>query len=258
MRFVVVAFALAFAVAVSAEELTVPEVIAAHRAGAPVEGILRLVREASSVAVLAAADLERLHTAGVPQAVIDAMAARHAAPSPTPAPTGSEADDGRLRGRGIPETVVATPTKTPTPPAPSPISTTAPPAILAVVPTPLPTQTPAVALVFEPLVRLTGAFRKAQAGRLVLTAETLEWFDAGNSSRGVRIPASSLEVVWLSTTQRGQGAPLVELRVRAVGGEDVTFRDIEASAEAGLRVPALYRAIREHFPQIVLPEKPAR
>ena len=258
MRFIVVAFALAFALAVSAEELTVPEVIAAHRSGAPVEGILRLVREASSVAILAAADLERLHAAGVPQAVIEAMAARHAAPSPTPAPTGSEPDDARRKGRGIPETVVATPTETRTPPAPSPIPTSAPPAMPAVVPTPLPTQTPAVALVFELLVRLTGAFHKAQAGRLVLTAETLEWLDAGNSSRGGRIPTSALEVVWLSTTQRGQGAPLVELRVRAVGGEDLTFRDVEASAGAGSRVLALYRAIRERFPQVVLPEKPAR
>jgi len=81
--FLVVAFACAAAGA--AEELTVREVIAAHRAGAPVDGILRLVRESPEVAVLAAPDLDRLRAARVPEAVILAMTARHTPPPPTPA-----------------------------------------------------------------------------------------------------------------------------------------------------------------------------
>ena len=64
--------------------------------------------------------------------------------------------------------------------------------------------------------------------------------------------------VTLSTTQRNQGSPLVELRVRSAGGDDLTFRDVDGLDGIGSRVEALYRAIRERFPQVVLPEKPAR
>jgi hypothetical protein len=287
--------ALSLAVAVSAEELTVPEVIAAHRAGAPVEGILRLVREASSVAVLAASDLERLHAAGVPEAVIEAMAARHALPSPTPTPTGSKPDDARLedvvrlekaglseklvceqirrsgllyalsandivflKEHNVPEIVIAMLIGTGAPPTPTPMSPAVLEPVSAAAPTPLPTVTPAVALVFEPLVQMTGAFRKAQTGRLVLTAENLEWSDVRDPTRVGRIPTSSFKAVWLSTTQRNQGSPLVELRVRSAGGDDLTFRDVDGLDGIGYRVEALYRAIRERFPQVVLPEKPAR
>ncbi|MGD1148759.1 MAG: hypothetical protein ABR961_12515 [Thermoanaerobaculaceae bacterium] len=295
MRYILVVVALAFALAVSAEELTVPEVIAAHRASAPVEGILRLVQEASSVAALAAADLERLHAAGVPEAVIAAMVARHAPPSPTATPTAFKPDDARLedvvrlmkaglsdtlvceqirrsgeryapntndivflKEHSVPETVIATLIETGAPPTPSPIPTAVPTTRPAAAPTPLPTATPAVALVFEPLVQMTGAFRKAQAGRLVLTAENLEWSDARDPTRIGRVPTSSLKAVWLATTQRGQGAPLVELRVRSAGGGDLTFRDVDASDGTASQVEALYRAIRERFPQVVLTEKSAR
>ena len=295
MRAILIAVALSLAVAVSAEELTVPEVIAAHRAGAPVEGILRLVREASSVAVLAASDLERLHAAGVPEAVIEAMAARHALPSPTPPPTGSKPDDARLedvvrlekaglseklvceqirrsgllyalsandivflKEHNVPEIVIAMLIGTGAPPTPTPMSPAVLEPVSAAAPTPLPTVTPAVALVFEPLVQMTGAFRKAQTGRLVLTAENLEWSDVRDPTRVGRIPTSSFKAVWLSTTQRNQGSPLVELRVRSAGGDDLTFRDVDGLDGIGSRVEALYRAIRERFPQVVLPEKPAR
>jgi len=295
MRYILGAVALSFALAVSAEELTVPEVIAAHRAGAPVEGILRLVQGASSVVVLAAADLERLHAAGVPEAVIAAMVARQAAPSPTPRPTWSKPDDGRLedvirlvragvseklvcdrirqsgqryapsandivflKEHGVPETVIAALMETSAPPTPSPIPTTGPTPRPAAPPTPFPTATPAVALVFEPLVQMTGSFRKAQAGRLVLTADYIEWNDARDPTQIVRIPTSSLKTVWLATTQRNQGSPLVELRIRSAGGGDLTFRDVDGPDGTASRVEALYRAIRERFPQIVLLEKAAR
>ena len=295
MRCFLVAVALSAALSVSAEELTVPEVIAAHRAGAPVEGILRLVKESSSVAILGAAELERLRAAGVPEAVIAAMSSRHPTPSPTPAPTSSKPDDARLedvvrlvgaglsaklvseqivrsgqryapsandivflKEHGVPEAVISTLIEGGAPATPSPIPTAVAAPRPAVAPTPLPTATPAVALVFEPLVQMTGAFRKAQVGRLVLTAEDLEWSDARDPARVGRIATSSLKAVWLSTTQRNQGPPLVELRVRSAGGDDLTFRDVDGTEGADSRIEALYRAIRERFSKVVLPEKPAR
>ena len=74
-----------------AQELTVAEVVAAHRAGAPEEGILRLIRESPAVAPIASADLAKLRAAGVPERVIEAMASRT-----TPTPTPARPDDQRL------------------------------------------------------------------------------------------------------------------------------------------------------------------
>ncbi len=290
MRTIAMIAALAVAAAVSAAELTVNEVIAAQRAGAPVEGILRLVREAPTVAVLAASDLERMRAAGVPEAVLQAMAARNAPPSPTPTAPATRPDDPRLedvvhlvgaglsatlvcdqirrsgqryapsandlvylKEHGVPEAVMATLVASSSPPsAPAPVA----PALAT--PTPLPAAPPAVALAFEPLVRLAGTFRKAQAGRLVLTADALEWSDAANPAQVVRVATAALQSVWLATAPRSQGAPLVELRVLTSAGDDLTFRDVDGGAPESGRVDALYRALKERFPQVVLPEKPVR
>jgi len=297
--FVVVAFACAAACA--AEELTVREVIVAHRAGAPADGILRLVRESPEVAVLAAPDLDRLRAAGVLEVVILAMAARHALPPPTPAeakpddPTLGEVvrlvgaglserlvceqirqSGGRhrlsandlvyLKQHDVPETVIAAlmetaaiPSATPVPtPAPTPTPAVAPVVPVIATPTPLPTTAPPVALAFEPLLRMAGTFRKAQAGRLVLTAHDLEWSDLLEPTQVGRIPTASLKTVWLSVTRRAQGPPLTELRVRTSAGDDLTFRDVDPQAGNGGNVESLYRAIRERYPQVVLSEKPAR
>ena len=295
MRGVLMVVALSLAVAVSAEELTVPEVIAAHRAGAPVEGILRLVREAPEVAVLAAQDLERLRSAGVPEAVIVAMVARHSppAPPPTATPTESRPDDasledvarlvkaglserllceqirqsGRrhtpsandlvfLKEHGVPETVIAALMASGASPTPTPSPLTV--ARSMATPTPAPTAAPPLALTFEPLVRLAGVFRKAQAGRLVLTAEWMEWGDASDTPRAERIATASLRAVWLATVRRSLGPPLVELRVRTSGGDELTFHDVDWSTGGSGRTEALYQAIRERFPQVVLTEKPGR
>jgi hypothetical protein len=75
------------------QELTVAEVVAAHRAGATEDGILRLIAEAPAVVPLAAADMARLRAAGVSDRVIQAFSARAV---PTPAPTPARPDDPRL------------------------------------------------------------------------------------------------------------------------------------------------------------------
>jgi hypothetical protein len=296
MRGVLVVVALACATAVMAVEgLTVGEVIAAHRAGAPVEGILRLVREAPDVAVLAARDLDRLKAAGVPDVVIQAIVARHAPATPTPTPAESKPDDARLedvvrlvraglserlvceqirqsgrhdrptandlvylKDHGVPETVIAAVMESGAIPTPTAVPASPPTALSMATPTPLPTAAPVVALVFEPLVRLTGTFRKAQAGRLVLTGESLEWSDATDAARVERTASASLKAVWLATARPSQGPLLVELRVRTSTGEDLTFRDVDWSAGGSARIGALYHAIRERFPEAMLPEKPVR
>ncbi len=93
MRRVALALVAIVLVAASSGPLTVPELLAAHRAGAPTAGLLRLVEEASVVAPPAPADLAALQAAGVADVVIQAVLARAPLATPTPEP---RPDDPRL------------------------------------------------------------------------------------------------------------------------------------------------------------------
>ncbi len=295
MRGAALIVAMMLAVAVSADELTVNEVIAAHRAGAPVDGIVRLVREAPAVAVLAAPDLDRLRAAGVPEDVIRAMVARNTPPTPTPTAAASRPDDAALedvvrviraglserlvceqirqsgqrhrltandliylKDHGVPDAVIETLIRSAATPSPTPVPVSASPPLALATPTPRPTSAPVVALVFEPVVRLSGTFRKARAGRLVLTGDGLEWTDAADPTRPERTAAASLKAVWLATAPVGHAPSPAELRVRTTAGEDVTFRDADWASGGRTQVDALYDAIRERFPQVVAAEKAGR
>ncbi|HVN74944.1 MAG TPA: hypothetical protein VMT19_01420 [Thermoanaerobaculaceae bacterium] len=295
MRAVVAVVALALAVSAVGEELTVGEVIAAHRAGAPVAGILRLVREAPAVAALTVPDLDRLRGAGVPDEVVRAMLARNAPPTPTPTAAAARPDDATLEGiarlvkaglserlvceqiRGsgrrrsltandlvylkehaVPDSVISALMETGVAPSEPPTATPVPPSAPVATVTQTPAPPPAATLAFEPLVRMSGTFRKAQTGRLVLTADDLEWSEAGAPSRVERIGTGSLTAVWLSVTRAGQGPAMAELRVRSSRGDDLAFRDPDWSKGGNDRVEALYRAIRDRFPHVVLPENPLR
>ncbi len=271
-----------------AQELTVAEVVAAHRAGAPEEGILRLIREAPAVAPLAPADLARLRTAGVPEAVIQALVAR-TTPTPTVPPVRPDdarlADVVRIAGSGLSAELVAEQVRrsghryeltvndliylkenhvadavivalvasggspTPLPPAPTPAP------VLA---TPLPSRTPAEALSFGPLLRMTGAFRRESTGTLVVTADRLEWRDARGLEQSAILEVASLRAVWLASRAQGTSGTVSELRVRTTGGDDITFRDADWVNGSSDQVAALYRTLEGRFPQAILREKSPR
>jgi len=271
-----------------AQELTVAEVVAAHRAGAPEDGILRLIHEAPAVAALAPADLARLRAAGVPERVIQAMVAR-TAPTSTPAPIAP--DDGRLVdmvrmvGTGLSADLVAeqvrrsgqrytltvndliylkennvgdtvivallasgvSPTPLPATPAPVPVQAT-----------PLLSPTPPEAMSFDPLLRMTGVFRRESTGTLILAGDGLEWRDVRGSEHNAVLPMASVRGVWLATVPRGASGSVFELRVRTVAGDDLSFRDADWASGGGVQIARLYRVLEERFPQLILREKPAR
>jgi len=95
---------------VCAQELTVAEIVAAQRAGAPEDGILRLISEAPSVAPLTPADLAKLRAAGVSERVVRALGAR-TTPTPTPGPVLPDdprlAEVVRMVSAGLPAELVA-------------------------------------------------------------------------------------------------------------------------------------------------------
>jgi hypothetical protein len=279
-----------------AQELTVAEVVAAHRAGAPEEGILRLIREAPAVVPLAPADLARLRSAGVPEPVIRALVARNA-PTPTAAPV--RPDDARLadvvrmtssglsaelvgeqvrrsghrytltvndliylKENRVPDAIIVAllatgAAPTPVPPTLPPAATAAPTAMAeSAVAPPLPTAMATVA--FGPLLRMSGAFRRESTGTLVVAADRLEWRDARGSERSAALPVASLRAVWLASRAQGTSGTVSELRIRTSAGDDLTFRDADWANNGSHQVTALYRTLETRFPQAILREKSVR
>ena len=71
---------------VAAEELTVKSISAAQQAGASAEGIIAMINSPANTIAMTAGDIVTLRNAGVPQTVLDAIAARIPAPTPEAAP----------------------------------------------------------------------------------------------------------------------------------------------------------------------------
>lgn len=269
-----------------AQELTVAEVVAAHRAGAPEEGILRLICEAPAVAVLTAADLARLRAAGVPERVIQAMAARAAL---TPTPTLARPDDPRLtevvrlvgsglsgesiveqvrrsgkrytltvddlvylKQSGVPDTVIIAVLESNTPHTPAPTVAPTPAAAL------VPTATAAAQTTFGPFVRMAGVFRKTSTGSLAVGGDRLEWRDAHSPALGSSLPVSGIRAVWIRSLPGGGQGTVSELCVRTTAGDDVAYRDLEWAGGGEAQVLQLFHALNERFPQLILVEKPRR
>jgi hypothetical protein len=290
MRLLPVLVVLLLAGAAPAQELTVAEVVAAHRAGAPEEGILRLIHEAPAVAPLGPADLARLRAAGVPERVIEAMVART---TPIPTATPARPDDQhlvevvRMVNSGLSAELVAEQVRrsgqryaltvndliylkenevadlvivalvasgaphTPVPASPAP---TPMPALAAQPPPP----TPMERMTFGPLRRMTGVFRRESTGIVVLAADRLEWQDARGTEQSALLPMASVRGAWLATVVRGASGSVFELRLRTVAGEDLTFRDADWASGGSAQVAKLYLVLEERFPQLILRERAAR
>jgi hypothetical protein len=260
--------------AVLAQELTVAEVVAAHRAGAPEEGILTLIREAPAVAVLTATGLARLRAAGVSERVIQAMAARTA---PTPVPTPARPDDPRLMevvrlvGSGLSaELVVEQVRRAGQRYAPTvndlvylKKSNVPDAVILAVLessspPTPPPTATAVIRATFGPLVRIAGVFRKTSTGNLVVARDTLEWRDATVTALSSSLPVGAVRAIWLRSQPRGESGMVFEVCVRTTAGDDVAFRDADWAGGSETQVQSLFETLKERFPRLIVPEKARR
>jgi hypothetical protein len=268
-----------------AQELTVAEVVAAHRAGAPEEGILRLIRESPVVAPLAPADLAMLRAAGIPERVIEAMAVR-TTPTPTPVrpddqhlaevvravnsglPAEAVAERVRRSGRRyaltvndliylkeskVADVVILALVASGAPLASLPALP--PPTLMPTLVPPPPLPAPMEPITFGPLLRMTGVFRRESTGRLVLTADRLEWHDGRGSSHDESVPVVSLRAAWLA--QGGRGS-VGELRMRTVAGDDLTFRDADWATGGDAQVAELYRALEKRFPQLILRERAPR
>lgn len=288
MRVLPALVVLLVATPVLAQELTVAEVVAAHRAGAPEEGILRLIREAPTVAPLAPVDLARLRAAGVPEPVVQALVARTA---PTVAPVRPDdprlADVVRMGSSGLSAELVAEQVRRSgqryaltvndlvylkenrvadavivallaSGVSPAPVPATPAPAPMAVSVAPPPLATAVETVTFGPLLRMSGVFRRESTGTLVVTADRLEWRDARGPEQNATLPMPSLRAVWLASRAQGTSGTVSELRVRTTAGDDLAFRDAARANGGSDQVVALYKALEARVPQAILREKSPR
>jgi hypothetical protein len=263
---------------VSAETLTVSQVLTAHRAGAPAENIIKLINQAEAVTPVSAADVATLRAAGVPESVISALLARAPLPPATPGP--ARPDDARLVDvvrlvkAGLSESLVAEQVKhsaeryqmtvndlvylkenqVPEAIIAALLSSTAPPT-----PTPTPnvppTPTPIQDLQFKPMLLVKGAFRANSQGTVAAKAERIEWYDDRYPDRNLSLPASGLQTVWLTCKPRPQGNYCYEIGMQVFQGDSYRFRDVSWETGSNEKVLALYEALKVRFPKIVYQEK---
>jgi len=263
---------------VLAEALTVSQILAAFRAGAPAENIIKLINDAPSVAPVSTADVTTLRGAGVPESVISALMARAPMPSPTPAP--SRPDDPRLidlvrlvkaglsesliaeqvkhsteryqmtvndlvylKENQVPEAVIAALLASTAPPTPTPT------------PNVPPTPTPIQDLTFKPMLLVTGALRKNSQGSMAVKAQRIEWYDEQQPDRNLSILATGLQTVWLTCKPRPQGNYCYEIGMQVYKGDSYRFRDASWEAGNNQQVLGLYQALKERFPTLVYQEK---
>ncbi|MFI5143580.1 MAG: hypothetical protein ACHQQS_11380 [Thermoanaerobaculales bacterium] len=277
-RMFAVVLSILVAAVVSAETLTVPQVLAAHRAGAPTENIIKLINESEAVAPVSAADVTTLRAAGVPEAVISALMARAPLPAATPAPARPDdprlVDVVRLVKAGLSESLVAEQVKhsaeryqmtvndlvylkenqVPEAIIAALLASTAPPT-----PTPTPnvppTPTPIQDLEFKPMLLVTGALRKNSQGAVAVKAERIEWYDEQHPDRNLSLPTSGLQTVWLTCKPRPQGNYCFELGLQVYKGDSYRFRDATWETGSNEKVLGLYDALKARFPKIVYQEK---
>jgi hypothetical protein len=193
------------------------EVVRAVNSGLPAEAVAERVRRSGRRYALTVNDLIYLKESKVADVVILALVASGAPLAPLPA---------------LPPPTLM-PTLVPPPPLPAPMEP----------------------ITFGPLLRMTGVFRRESTGRLVLTADRLEWHDGRGSSHDESVPVVSLRAAWLA--QGGRGS-VGELRMRTVAGDDLTFRDADWATGGDAQVAELYRALEKRFPQLILRERAPR
>jgi hypothetical protein len=71
----------------NAEELTVNAILAAQQSSAPPDGIIAMVNNPANTVAITAGDIARLHEAGVPESVIEAIQARISSKASAVAPS---------------------------------------------------------------------------------------------------------------------------------------------------------------------------
>jgi len=278
MRMFVTILAVLVAASVAAEELTVDKILAAHGFGAPPEKIIEKINDpANTVAPLTPESLAKLRAGGVPETVVQALAAR--APQPTPTPVPFKPDDPRLElvaeavSKGVSESVLIEQIRN----APTGFNLTLNDLIYlkqSGVPESLvvalqaakggsggkataagPAGGPKDVTIEGLLMVKTSFMFKNRQGTLAFKGDNIVWTDATDSAANVTVKASALERAWLKCRPLPAGNFCYELGFSMFKGDDYTFLDSGESQGSNASVLALREAIAARFPNLVFEEK---
>lgn len=278
MRNLVTSLVLLVAAAVSAEELTVDKILAAHSFGAPPEKIVEKINDpANTVAPMTTEGFAKLRAAGVSETVVQALAMR--APQPTPTPVPLKPDDPRLElvaeavNKGVSESVLIEQISN----APTGFSLTlndliylkqsgVPESLVVAlqaakgVPGGKATAAEAAAatgdVTIEGLLMMKSTFlRKNRQGTLAFIGDDIVWTDAMDSVQSFTVKASALERAWLKCRPLPAGNFCYELGFSMFKGDDYSFLDSGEPQGSNENILALRKAIAARFPKMVFEEK---
>ena len=292
MRIFAAALMLLFTVSINAQEITVDTVLAAHSLGAPVEKIIARINDpATTVAgVVGAAETGRLRAAGVPEEVISALVAKAAASPAKAAPVATTLEAApaavpalqpdnpnltilvRAVKAGTSESLLADQIKSTgilQRPSMNDVlylkeNKVSEAVIKALMEAPLLTQaglalkaggaTPNTAEV-EGLVMKKALFSKNLTGKLVFTAEKIQWMDGTNQANNFDMYPAGLKAVQTTCSARADGKFCHEIEFQMTKGSDFKFVDAKMEVGGNEAITNAIKAIKVFYPKLPVVEK---
>jgi hypothetical protein len=288
---VIVLLLLATASAV-AEEITTDMIISARSFGAPTESIIRKIQDpANTIAEMSADDFVKLRSAGVSEAIIQALVTRASSARPSGEravqPDNPEiAEVVRLVESGLSESLIIEQVRRAAPgyeltnndliylkqnqvpesiiaaligsvaqgssSAPSAASTTSSRhAARAATPRPEDDNE------FEGLVLNRPSFlKKNRTGTAVLTEDRLLWRDSANAKENLEIFPAGLKRIRLKCEARAEGESFCfEVELGMTKGDDFTFTDAKRDMGGNETLMRFCNALRKAFPNVPYKEK---
>ena len=282
MRTTIALLVLLLAAPVAAEEITVDKVLAAHSFGVAPEALLAKINDpATSVSAMTTADADRLRAAGVPEAVVGALLAR--APQAAPVASGHQPDNPRaidlvkavrtgtsealivdqlmqngvmqrpslndliyLKENKVPEGIIRALMEAPLVAAPAAGAA----GVRSMAAAPVPSQ-----VEVDGLARKTGLFAKSRPGKLVLTAERIEWIDGTSQAESFEMFPAGLKAVETECLARPDGKFCHEVEFQMAKGSDFSFTDARKDVGGNESIKALLSAVKVLYPKLPVVEK---
>lgn len=283
MKKTLLALLLVAALPAAAEEITVEKVLAAHGFGVDGRTLLSRINDpANTVPPIPAADVDRLRAAGIPEYVVSALLAK-APPAPATAAADLQPDNPKvldlvravragtsealiidqimqngvtqrpslndliyLKENRIPEGIIRALMEAPIVAAAVPGAA----GTRSVAAPPVPAQ-----VEVEGLVRKTGAFRKSRPGKMILTAEKIEWIDGRSQADSFEMFPAGLKAIGTECLARPDGKFCHEVELDMARGGSFKFVDDKANVGGNEAIRALIEAVKTLYPRVPIVEK---
>jgi len=282
MRSITVLLVLLLAAPLAAEEISVDKILAAHSFGVAPDVLLAKVNDpANTVPALTPADVERLRSALVPETVVSALQAR--APLAAPPALEPQPDDPNLvtlvrasragtseallvdqlmqtgvtqrpslndliylKENKVPEGIIRALMEAPVVAA---SVAGAPSTVRSAAPAPVPSQ-----IEVDGLVKKTGLFKKSRPGKLVLSAEKIEWVDGSNQAESFDLFPAGMKAVKAECLARPDGKFCHEVEFDVAKGSGFAFVDAKKDVGGNESIDALLAAVKTLYPKLPIVE----